>query len=205
MDHTRESTATWNHKGIDRAIKIQTKSAGTTPLYRSGRDDVERASDLRRRHARSMVEQLVELTAALPDPDRALMLAVYRDGRTVTDLAPLLGEPPPAIRRRVRALVKRVMSPPFRYVAAASGALAAAQRDARHPSSITGDRGAGSGSEPVVKPIASSWPRMRRRVADLCVIRGLSQRAAAAELGASVHVVRRHLDAVTALVEEATA
>lgn len=45
------------------------------------------------------------------------------------------------------------------------------------------------------------WPATRRRVATACVLQGRSLRAAAAHLRLTLHVVRRHMDAVNALYE----
>lgn len=81
------------------------------------RHDVERASDLRRRHARRVVEQLVAAAAALPDPERILIQTAYADGRPVTEIAKLRGEDPRSLRRRIRTLVRRVLTPEFAYVA----------------------------------------------------------------------------------------
>lgn len=191
MTQTRQATAAWQRKDNVRAIEIQTNDAGLG--WRPAavhHHDVERASDLRRRHARSMVETLLDLAVALPPNERALINAVYRDGKTALELSPLVGDSPPVIRRRVRAIVKRVMTPEFRYVAAVTGAL-------RGPVDIR--RLAGDD----VPTIASKWPRMRRRVAELCVLEGHSQRAVADKLATSVHTIRRHMNAVAALVEEA--
>lgn len=47
------------------------------------------------------------------------------------------------------------------------------------------------------------WPPTRRRVASACVLRGLTMREAAAELKVSLHSVRRHMDAINALCEQA--
>ncbi len=45
----------------------------------------------------------------------------------------------------------------------------------------------------------SQWPHTRRRVAEACVLRGLSQRAAASELRLSLYTVRFHQSAVLAM------
>lgn len=47
----------------------------------------------------------------------------------------------------------------------------------------------------------AGWPPKRRRVAEACVLRGLSQRAAAAELGLTLYVVRYHTQRIAAQVE----
>lgn len=47
------------------------------------------------------------------------------------------------------------------------------------------------------------WPAPRRRVAAACVLRGMTQRQTAQQLGLTCHAVRRHLDAIEALHEQA--
>ena len=47
------------------------------------------------------------------------------------------------------------------------------------------------------------WPLERRRIADLVILRGRSQREAAAELGVTIHRVRRELERLRALHEAA--
>lgn len=47
-----------------------------------------------------------------------------------------------------------------------------------------------------------SWPPKMRKVATACFLHGLTMRAAAEELEMSLHDVRRHRDAVQALVDE---
>ncbi len=134
------------------------------------------ASDLRRKQVREACDLLVERAAALPESDRLLLEAVYRDGRSARELA-LLGPPDPdavekrarAIRRRVHSLVARLASREFEYVA-------------RH---------------------AEAWPTARRRVATACVLHGMALREAARELKVSLHNVRRHRDDVFALARAA--
>ncbi|TVQ60364.1 MAG: hypothetical protein EA379_08205 [Phycisphaerales bacterium] len=48
----------------------------------------------------------------------------------------------------------------------------------------------------------SSFTPTRRRVAEACVLRGMSLREASASLGISFHCVRRHMEAVNALSEQ---
>ncbi len=82
--------------------------------------DPAQAGDLRRRRERDLIETLVDRAVHLPAADRALVEAVYREGRPVVELAPLVGEPARVLRRRVRRLVTRLLSKPFLLVAAAS-------------------------------------------------------------------------------------
>ncbi|MEL7473142.1 MAG: hypothetical protein AAGK04_07480 [Planctomycetota bacterium] len=74
-------------------------------------------ADLRRRRRRELTEALLERSSRLPDEERALIEAVYREGRPVVEIARLRGESPRPLRRRVRRLVERVMSERFGFVA----------------------------------------------------------------------------------------
>jgi hypothetical protein len=142
-----------------------------------GSPTVERQSvtalDLRRGVRREEAEVLVRRAAALPEPDRRLVEAVFRDQLTVSQLASIWRERKGRqadarfLRRRLRRLVERMRSSDFETVLACR----------------------------------ARWSPTRRRVATACVLHGLSIRQAAEELGLSLHAVRRHLHAVTAVCE----
>jgi DNA-directed RNA polymerase specialized sigma24 family protein len=129
--------------------------------------------DLRRGIRREFAAALVERAAHLPEADRLLIEGVFRDGRSIAQIAEVwIKNPDPAytpksLRRRLHRLVERLRSPAF--------ALVAQHRDRWNP------------------PMA--------RVATACVLQGRSLREAADSLGMSLHTVRRHLDAVTAIAE----
>lgn len=53
----------------------------------------------------------------------------------------------------------------------------------------------------VVMRQREGWPATRRRVATVCVLQGRPMRATATHLRLSLHVVRRQMDAVQALIE----
>lgn len=127
----------------------------------------EAAADLRRKREGAMAERVGHRAAALPKRDRALLDAVYRDGRPVVELAAIMNLPAPVVRRRVRTLVRRVLSPEYGFVLA--------NRDA--------------------------WTPTRRKVADACVIEGLSIRTAAAKLRLSLHTVRAQRSIIQALAD----
>jgi len=76
------------------------------------------AWDLRKTRRREVVERIVEGAELVAPGDRALVLAYYRDGQTVSDIARLAREPVRALRRRLRRTVKRVLSPRFAFVVA---------------------------------------------------------------------------------------
>jgi DNA-directed RNA polymerase specialized sigma24 family protein len=47
------------------------------------------------------------------------------------------------------------------------------------------------------------WPKTRRRVGELVFLQGLTQREAAARLGISLHHLRREIERIRALIDEA--
>ena len=138
----------------------------------------ESPSDLRRARNADFAELLTLRADHLAREDRQLVLAVFRDGVRVTDLALAASSPVESresdrhalklartLRRRVRVLVALMLSPRFLFVV---------QRMSR-------------------------WTPRRREIAHACEIRGLSQRQAAADLGLSLHAVRREANAINAL------
>jgi DNA-directed RNA polymerase specialized sigma24 family protein len=131
------------------------------------------ALDLRRGFRRDVAQRLVERAAHLPAPDRCLVEGVFRDGRSIAELAELWPENPKsgrgarALRRRLHRLIERLNSPGFLLVA----------------------------------ECRERWGPTRRRVATACILHGLSHREAADSLGISLHTVRRHFAAVIAITE----
>lgn len=75
-------------------------------------DDAQRRLDQRRES-----DRLVDLATALAPPDRTLIEAIYRDGRTVRDLARLMGLPRRTLQARVEALMRRLNDPLYQFVA----------------------------------------------------------------------------------------
>lgn len=123
--------------------------------------------DLRRRLGRDLAELIVGRSKWLMPADRSLIEAVYAQGLTALAVSQMLGERPPAVRRRIRKLVERVLSVRFEFVMR--------RRD--------------------------DWPPTRRRVATVCVLQGRSMRSTANHLRLSLHVVRRQMGAIGALLE----
>jgi len=124
--------------------------------------------------------------AWLPAPDHALLTAYYDAGLTIQRIADMLHLPPRTAARRLRILAERIRSPQFLTVAHAA-----------HP-------------DPELRalfgpPDPDLWPPTRRRVADAIYIRGLNMRAASRELRLSLHTVRRHNDAIRAILNAAHA
>jgi DNA-directed RNA polymerase specialized sigma24 family protein len=65
---------------------------------------------------RGVTESLARLAEDLPPDDRALIRAVYSDGKTAVEVGRLSGADPRAVRRRIRRLARRVLSPEYLFV-----------------------------------------------------------------------------------------
>jgi hypothetical protein len=72
--------------------------------------------DLRRHRRRDEVETILLRAEHLPPADRALLLAVFQAGQTAIQVAALRGQPAKIVRREVRRLVARVLTPEFLHV-----------------------------------------------------------------------------------------
>jgi DNA-directed RNA polymerase specialized sigma24 family protein len=112
-------------------------------------------------------ERMLALAEWLPPTDRALIVAMYKDGLSGVAIARLRGEPVEVVRRRLARVIKRMNTPVFALVAVQS----------------------------------SAWPRARAEAARLCVLEGLSIRAAAERAGITAHQVRREIITVRAMAE----
>lgn len=139
------------------------------------------AFDLRRRRRkatptpptrRALAEVLVDRARHLPTEDAALVLAVYRDGMRLADIAALgptgldpAGVSVPHLRRRLRRLTRRCIDPLFAYVVVHAPTLS---------------------------------PTMRR-VATACVLHGMSVRRASIVLNLTHHAVRQHRESLQAI------
>ncbi len=130
-------------------------------------------ADLRLRRRRDAAETIVARASVLADEDRGLLEAVYDKGHTVQDVARLLGKTDPSQVRQLRKRVRRLVT---------------------------------RISEPRFVFVLTSrhaWPSTRKRVAERCVLRGESMRAASAELGISLHSVRQQCLRIDAMFESA--
>jgi DNA-binding Lrp family transcriptional regulator len=67
-------------------------------------------------HRRELAELVVQRAEFLSAEERALLVAVYGDGRTVKEVAALLGVEARRLRRRVARLTRRVVSDRFIFV-----------------------------------------------------------------------------------------
>lgn len=81
----------------------------------NGGDPGEEA-DLRRRRKAEQIDLVLQRASALGTPDRTLLEWVLRDGRTAIQVAHVTKEPVRAVRRRVRRLMRRILSPEFLFV-----------------------------------------------------------------------------------------
>ncbi|MFK7883569.1 MAG: hypothetical protein AB8F26_05220 [Phycisphaerales bacterium] len=88
--------------------------------------------DLRRTRDDRTSDRIVARACWLEDPDRSLILAVFRDGQPVTALARIQSEDPRALRRRVARAAARLLDARAEFVAEhAKGWAPARQRVAR--------------------------------------------------------------------------
>jgi hypothetical protein len=141
----------------------------------------------RRQHA----ERLVQRARWLQPADRALIEAVYAEGLSVA-----------AYVRRCRA--RQTEPVPSAGVDFGDDAIGlemrsrlARRRLRRLVERLLSDRFV------FVTARWEDWTTTRRRVAAACVVQGRSMRAASRDLGLSLHTVRRHMQAIEALVAEA--
>lgn len=138
-------------------------------------------ADLRRKRRRAFADRMLALSAHLPDHDRTLIEASFRDSLRVVELAALVCVREPtdtqvrAMRRRIRMLVRRLLNPRFEFVVRA---LANAEGIPRAP-----------------------WSPLRARVAREFYLQGRTMRAIAADTRESFYSIRRHRDAVEALFD----
>lgn len=78
--------------------------------------DLDNLGDLRRRSKADIADRILARADHLPDPDRALLHALYRDGKSAKELARLTRTPARTLRLRARRIVQRLSSPAFALV-----------------------------------------------------------------------------------------
>lgn len=154
------------------------------PKIQKKRDRPDPA-DLRRRSVtgREAAQVCIDRARHLQPHDRAALLAVYRDGMTVKDLAALqadneLGRR--ALRRRLKRTSARILTPKFGFV---TSFLEPADQHERRRLGLP------------------CWSPKRRAVAEQCVVRGLSMREASLALGTTLHSVRHEMSTINAVFE----
>ncbi len=78
--------------------------------------DPAAASDRRRRMEGGITATILERSAALPTHERLLIVAAYRDGMSAVQLALTLKTSASIIRRSLKRLVHRLLSPRYTFV-----------------------------------------------------------------------------------------
>lgn len=74
------------------------------------------SADLRRRRVREVAEAIVDAAAWCTPEDRAILIAIYRENLSASEVASMRNQQPRALRRRLKRLVKRTLSPRFEFV-----------------------------------------------------------------------------------------
>lgn len=87
-----------------------------TPTNGWNGEDPAQAADLRRRRKAEQIELVLHRASVLALPDRTLLEWILRDGRTAIQVAHVTKESVRAVRRRVRRLMRRLLSPEFLFV-----------------------------------------------------------------------------------------
>lgn len=129
--------------------------------------------DLRRPRDAEAADRVIHRADWLGPSDRALVLAVFRDSMSVTDLARAHDTCPRSLRRRLAAALARINDDHAPFVIAHTTTQLG-------PPAITG---------------------VRARIARAVYLQGRSMRAIADDLGVSLHTVRAHRQAVDALYD----
>ena len=105
------------------APESQDAPVGVSP-YPLALESIDMRRSLHREHA----ETIVARASVLPPQERALLESVYEEGMTVARLAGLRNECPRALRRRLRRLIARVLSPRYAFVMSARAGWTPARR-----------------------------------------------------------------------------
>lgn len=93
----------------------------------------------RRRLSREAADEILRLADSLPSHESALIRAVFRDEKPITEVAALLEQPARKVRERVRRLVARVRSPHFDFVVRRAQAWPDLRRRVAHAVVVMGD------------------------------------------------------------------
>ena len=109
-----------SHKETDNTRRCTDRSYPTGDPASSpvGPTELAMILDLRRRQPRPVVETVLTLSVHLPTGERALVEAVFAEGRAITDLARCAGLRPREMCRRLRRALVRRIDPRFAVVAA---------------------------------------------------------------------------------------
>ncbi len=154
--------------------------------------------DRRRQVQRQLAETLADRAKRLPKPDRLLVEAVFRDGLSVVDVWDMgLVSHQRVCSRSDRPAGDDTLHPSDDQDPARQRRVGI-RRLRRHLKRLV-ERLA-SPRFVCVERFGQSWPTTRRRVAQACVIEGLSIRQAARTLNLSIHTVRKQLQTIDAAV-----
>jgi hypothetical protein len=93
-------------------------SMGRTTTSADWLDQISEDMDLRKRREDSLTDLIVRRAHWLNPADCELILATFRDGRSASSIADLVGGCPRQIRRRIKLLVSRLRDPRVAYVVA---------------------------------------------------------------------------------------
>jgi hypothetical protein len=170
----------------------RTEHGRATAIPGAAPSEVEPAAkpslDLRRKQRRELTELILGRAVWLDPPDRVLIESVYRHEQSVAQIATLVKEDPRRLRRRIRVLVRRLLSEDY------------VRTVGRLTRTFANERGEkGNGTERSRR--GSAWNEVRRKVAEECIVNGRSLREAARNLNLSLHCVRMHHAAVSAVIE----
>lgn len=131
-----------------------------------------RSRSLARARRRDVAAFMVKRADALAPDERALILTVYGEGRSVLEATRRQDANPATLplraaaeRRRVRRLARRMTNPAF----------------------------------DLVRTRSNTWPPAMARIGRACFIEGLSMREASIRLRLSVYTVRSHMQAIRAM------
>ena len=117
-----------NHETVDLGV-VAEGSGGSVGSGR-GPGALFQEVDRRRRAVRDSADRLVAGAMWLLPSDRALVIAVYRDGVRPADAAAVAGVGVRGVRRRLRRLCTRILSERFWFVVRARDGWPAARRRA---------------------------------------------------------------------------
>lgn len=152
------------------ALTLPRPSAGGCPR------DLGRTMDLRRYRRAELASMVVERAAFLPARDREVLVGLYARGQSTHSVGALCGVSARVVRKRAKALIGRIFSPEFAFVALHCTTEARA-----------------------------AWPASMRETAMRLFLHGQSLERAARELRLSYHLVRRHRDALRTMAAAAGA
>lgn len=138
--------------------------------------DVAQAMDLRRYRRAELASMVVERAAFLPEPEREVLVGLYARGQSTRSVGALSGVSARVVRKKAKALIGRIFSPEFAFVALHCTPEARA-----------------------------AWPASMREAAMRLFLRGWSLDRTARELHLSYHAVRRHRDALRTMAAAAGA